>query len=289
MDKRIRQAFTLIELLVVIAIIGILSGLIVVSMGAMTQKATIAKSQVFSNSLRNSLMMNLVSEWKFDDISGTAAVDSWKGNNNGLLVNFLDVSEKYGDNSDSGWMSSSNCISGTCLKFDGSNDFIQMTEKTYSLDTGVTFSFWAKKDLEHNGRVLGNTAAGNYRRLIFLENSTLYLETDTDGDSCSGTPTHDTKWHYYVITAFSKIARFYEDTRIITANNGVSNGNITLNAISGAYIFNGILDEIRIYDAVMPTSQIKENYYAGLNSLLANGSINAKEYSEKINSIAVNE
>ncbi|MFA5072106.1 MAG: prepilin-type N-terminal cleavage/methylation domain-containing protein, partial [Candidatus Pacearchaeota archaeon] len=33
MTRLIRQAFTLIELLVVIAIIGILSGLIVVSMG----------------------------------------------------------------------------------------------------------------------------------------------------------------------------------------------------------------------------------------------------------------
>jgi prepilin-type N-terminal cleavage/methylation domain-containing protein len=53
MNELIKKAFTLIELLVVIAIIGILSGLIVVSMGGVTQKANIAKAQVFSNSLKN--------------------------------------------------------------------------------------------------------------------------------------------------------------------------------------------------------------------------------------------
>jgi prepilin-type N-terminal cleavage/methylation domain-containing protein len=63
MNKLLRQAFTLIELLVVIAIIGILSGLIVVSMSGVTQKANIAKAQVFSNSLRNSLMLIIVGEW----------------------------------------------------------------------------------------------------------------------------------------------------------------------------------------------------------------------------------
>jgi prepilin-type N-terminal cleavage/methylation domain-containing protein len=58
MKKTVSIAFTLIELLVVIAIIGILSGLIVVTMNGVTQKANIAKAQVFSNSLRNALMLN---------------------------------------------------------------------------------------------------------------------------------------------------------------------------------------------------------------------------------------
>ena len=61
-----RTAFTLIELLVVIAIIGILSGLIIVSVSGAAQKATIAKAQIFSNSLRNSLMMNMVAEFKLE-------------------------------------------------------------------------------------------------------------------------------------------------------------------------------------------------------------------------------
>ncbi|MFA5013447.1 MAG: type II secretion system protein, partial [Candidatus Paceibacterota bacterium] len=88
MNKRLFRAFTLIELLVVIAIIGILSALIIVGMNSTTQKATIAKAQVFSNSLRNSLMGNLISEWKFDQVNVPAAnqtPDSWSGGNTGTL------------------------------------------------------------------------------------------------------------------------------------------------------------------------------------------------------------
>jgi hypothetical protein len=51
----------------------------------------------------------------------------------------------------------------------------------------------------------------------------------------------------------------------------------------------GKMDEVRLYNAAMPTSQIKEQYYTGLNSLLINGGISKEEYGERINSIAINE
>jgi|WetSurMetagenome_2_1015567.scaffolds.fasta_scaffold222221_2 prepilin-type N-terminal cleavage/methylation domain-containing protein len=123
MSKLFKKAFTLIELLVVIAIVGILSGLIVVSMSGMTQKAVVAKARIFSSSLRNSLMINLVSDWKLDDASGTVAADTW-GTNNGTLTSFADTTAGYGDANTSGWVSSSNCVFNTCLKFDGTDDRI---------------------------------------------------------------------------------------------------------------------------------------------------------------------
>jgi prepilin-type N-terminal cleavage/methylation domain-containing protein len=103
MHKLLKQAFTLIELLVVIAIIGILSGLIVVSMSGVTQKATIAKAQVFSNSLRNSLMLNLISEWKLDG----NANDSWSGGNNGTWYG-----SEEGTNTSANYRPSDECVSG---------------------------------------------------------------------------------------------------------------------------------------------------------------------------------
>jgi hypothetical protein len=39
-----------------------------------------------------------------------------------------------------------------------------------------------------------------------------------------------------------------------------------------------LADDVRIYNAVIPISQIKEQYYAGLNKLLANGAITKDEY-----------
>ncbi|MFA5013700.1 MAG: type II secretion system protein, partial [Candidatus Paceibacterota bacterium] len=89
------KAFTLIELLVVIAIIGILSALIIVGMNSTTQKATIAKAQAFSHSVDSALMSSKVSEWNFNNLSGTVdqdissaanfVTDTW-GSNYGTAV-----------------------------------------------------------------------------------------------------------------------------------------------------------------------------------------------------------
>jgi hypothetical protein len=52
---------------------------------------------------------------------------------------------------------------------------------------------------------------------------------------------------------------------------------------------NGSIDDVRVYNAAIPTSQIKEQYYAGLNSLLADGSITSEEYKERIKIISIND
>lgn len=42
------------------------------------------------------------------------------------------------------------------------------------------------------------------------------------------------------------------------------------------------MDDVRIYNVAMSTSQIKEQYYSGLNSLLASGNINKEEYKQRL-------
>jgi len=74
-----QKSFTLIELLVVIVIIGILAGVIMISTSSSIDKANVAKAKTFSESIKNNLMLNLVSEWNFDD-SSNPYKDFW-GNN----------------------------------------------------------------------------------------------------------------------------------------------------------------------------------------------------------------
>jgi len=50
--------------------------------------------------------------------------------------------------------------------------------------------------------------------------------------------------------------------------------------------FNGLMDDIRIYNTALSSSQIKQNYIAGLNSMLSNGNISKQEYNERINALA---
>jgi hypothetical protein len=51
--------------------------------------------------------------------------------------------------------------------------------------------------------------------------------------------------------------------------------------------YNGYIDEVRIFGAALSSSQIKQNYIAGLNSMLANGNISKQEYNERINNLIV--
>jgi hypothetical protein len=50
--------------------------------------------------------------------------------------------------------------------------------------------------------------------------------------------------------------------------------------------FTGSIDDVRMYKAAVPTSQIQEQYYAGLNKLLANGGITKEEYIERSSVLA---
>jgi prepilin-type N-terminal cleavage/methylation domain-containing protein len=97
------KSFTLIEILVVIVVVGILSSFILVGMSSITSDANIAKGKAFANSLKNSLLMNLVSEWKLDETSGSTSYDSWS-QNNGTVT---------------GATITTDCVSGKCLEFDG--------------------------------------------------------------------------------------------------------------------------------------------------------------------------
>ncbi len=125
-------AFTLIELLVVIAIIGILSGLIITTMSGATESARIAKLKVYSNSVRDILGANMVSEWKLDQVNVPAAnqtPDSW-GSNAGTL------NGPSGAQNLPQLQSSASCISGGCFSFDGTDDYVDCEGGT-SLDFGT--------------------------------------------------------------------------------------------------------------------------------------------------------
>jgi prepilin-type N-terminal cleavage/methylation domain-containing protein len=298
MNKLIKQAFTLIELLVVIAIIGILSGLIVVSMGGVTDKATIAKSQVFSNSLRNSLMLNIVAQYSFDDIveydSGTKLInspgiipDSWK-TNTGTAYN----SPILKDGND--------CVSGKCVSFDGVDDYISVNSvDDFNLSkTGqLTVGLWFKTNVINSTAIIqkgnewmfypitGNVVGFLVRGTTTWRYSSTYSGVQTD------------KWYYIVGVATYSGTNLNMNFYLNGKSYGQTNVNTDLGTTTNALIigstwsnrFNGSIDDLRIYNAAMSASQVQEQYYAGLNSLLANGNIDTNEYTERINSLAINE
>jgi prepilin-type N-terminal cleavage/methylation domain-containing protein len=293
MKKIIKQAFTLIELLVVIAIIGILSGLIIVTMNGATQKATIAKAQVFSNSLRNSLMMNLVSEWKFDG-SGVAdggaantayTQDTWSGTNNCTMP--ATAPTVY---------SGSSCVSGSCLSFNGLTDYLNCGNNSNLNITGdITISAWIKPNTLLSDRTILRNGYG-INSFTFRQSSGRigFGYTYSNGTWVNLYTTNSiltTNFQYVVVTISGISLKFYLDGVNVLGNTTGANINnrdvgnrftsIGNDTVNDQY-FGGIIDEIRIYNAAIPISQIKEQYYAGLNKLFTKETITKEEYQNRV-------
>ncbi|MFA5714614.1 MAG: LamG-like jellyroll fold domain-containing protein [Candidatus Paceibacterota bacterium] len=302
MNKRL-IAFTLIELLVVIAIVGILSGLIIVGMNGMTNNAKIAKAQVFSNSLRNALMMKIVSEWKFDNGTlGNSAVvgdilDTWGENNAVTVATSPGPIIKGG----------SDCVYEKCLSFDG-NDYIDIAGSNLSTSdlaiTGeITLSVWVKfnqRDTTQSIIGRGNplSAPGDYGYALsrYGGNNRIYFDnysTTARSYANSNAIITDTNWHFIVAT--------WDGTTNLNGRKIYIDGVLDKQDIStisfmgqpnyyfrigetgnGLYPINGLIDDIRVYNVVVPISQIKEQYYAGMNSLVSNGGLLKEEYGQRI-------
>lgn len=309
MNKLIKKAFTLIELLVVIAIIGILSSLIVVSMGGIATKANIAKSQVFSNSIRNSLMINMVGEWEFDGTAtdGTTAtnadvVDTWGGVNNGSVTVPARTHTPI-------VKTGSNCINGSCLQFDGTADYVSCgAGVSLNLVNAITITAWiypVEDKLEAivmdqvGGGGTGGVPVEFYRQVGGQLRFVSYY------NSIPGTITHAqggniplNVWSFVTATFDKNLTIGAGKVYINGLQVGTGNDQTPLPILEGfrsigsygggGWYFNGKIDDVRIYNAAILASQIKEQYYVGLNNLLISNKITKEEYNSKISQLAIN-
>ena len=57
---------------------------------------------------------------------------------------------------------------------------------------------------------------------------------------------------------------------------------IPTNPLTVGKSFMGKMDDVRVYDAALSSSQIKQNYIAGLESLLAKGLISEDEFKQRL-------
>jgi len=306
-QSKIEKAFTLIELLVVIAIIGILAGMVVVNMSGATESARIAKVKVFSNSIQDSLLMNRVSEWNFDEASGTSALDTW-GSNPGTFTSA--PARKSG----------SDCVSGGCLSFDGTDDYVDVGKLgNFGSNLNVfSVTVWVKtadtrtlrsimKQINNGGSdVFGiEPNRGTLSPGCNLDDSaigqTLFYVRDNAGLSFArhiAYNIYDGSWHHIawnMINSSSNSMQIYVDGRgqtlygscsqspssFIDFNQSVYIGAANNRGTPGGHL-NGSIDEVRIYSAPLASSAVREQYAAGLDKLLANGQITQQDYQQRL-------
>ena len=292
------KSFTLIEILVVIVVIGVLSAFILVGMNSITSSASIAKGKAFANSVRNSLLISLVSEWKFEGptaaegtVTTNDAKDSW-GSNNATVIGGNPL------------IKSSNCVSGKCIAFDGTGDVISIPNSTtFNFGSYMSVFFWAKAAASVTETyIISKYAGGGQYGFLMASSSSgpgrfvIYLYDDgTENENhhkswLTSSIVFDNSWHLYGFVWNAGTGYIYIDGLSVPYTNG---GNLTTNSIwnstanfciggicSGNYV--GSLDEIQIYNQPLSTSQIQEDYYSGLNNLFKNNRITSVEFSRKL-------
>jgi len=280
------KSFTLIELLVVIVIIGILAGVIMISTSSSIDKANFAKAKAFSSTVQNELLSNLVSEWTFDN-SSNLGEDTW-GNNHGIIHGTIPQAKN-------------NCVFGACLSFNNNSDYIDCGNNDNLNSSSITIAGWIKI----------SNLTGTYQFLVDHKYSeVIYLGAMQVGETLHPRAyikdhlgvakflenmnynLNDKLWHYLALTYNDGNGKLWLDGIVVDDENYWSGGLPSSSSCktfisnSGSYPVNGLIDDVRIYNAALSSSQIKQNYIAGLNSMLANGNISKEDYNERINTLA---
>ena len=291
-----KKSFTLIEILVVIVVIGVLSAFILVGINSISDSASVAKGKAFANSLRNSLLTSLVSEWKFDETGTTTiAKDSWL-TYDGTLTGFVFT------DANSGWRIGSQCVSGGCLSFDGLSDYVSIGNISDLKTQNFTVFGWLKSgtDVSTYRDVITSTTDGNgfnqaYHVRVQITNGLIFARSGNgtaSNDMYSTQKVNDNKWHFFSFSNNKSSVILYTDG-IITGNQAWVGGNLfydnTSIMIGSRYgYFSGLFDEIKYYNQALSTSKINEEYKLGLDNLLISKQITQSEYSIKIDSLKFN-
>ncbi len=187
------------------------------------------------------------------------------GSQNGTAAGYANGTKDYSSFGNNGtvvnatWNSTGGYDGRGAYQFNGSSDYISLTSKTYDLNIGTTFSFWAKKEYPFEDMyVLGSTSSAINRIMFVYLGSRIYLETTTNNDFAIGAFTTGTDWHHYTISCSNYSCTFYEDG-IDTTVDSVITDNITLDriGISGTLNpYNGTLDDILIFNRSLSAEQI---------------------------------
>jgi len=242
----------------------------------------------------------LLSHWKFDENSGNVASDS-ADSNNGVLINSPAwVAGKFNSG----------------LQFNGVNQYVNIsTAEPSNLDPGIgnwTFTAWVKTNNKTmNGIMYGrfndSFSNGCDLRLLNDSASNTYGDFECDGFTSStvvqinaslSPDVFDSNWHFITYMIENSCGNVFVDGINTTTNSG-NNCGLSLNVNSSISnpatyiatdtggsdrIFNGTIDEVRIYNKSLTPTEIFNLYdHNSLNALLNPFALRSQPFFKNLN------
>ena len=213
---------------------------------------------IINRPLAIGLSQGLVGHWTFDgkDMnSATGTAYDISGNrNNGILTN--------GPKEVSGRI-------GQALEFDGVDDYVQVASSSVldNLTKDITISSWVKRDRKNRDFIFFRSDTSQISlSLGFVGDNFVYFGTSASIYANVG---DDTNWHHVLGVIKSGSARIYYDGVLVVTGAVPSLSAIGIIRIgvespySPGTQFDGIIDEVRLYNRALSTDEIKRLYNMG--------------------------
>lgn len=298
--KNKKKGFTLIELLIVVSIIGLLSSIVIVNVNSARDKARVNKTVAYSQQIYRALGADAVGAWDFNEGSGNVVADMSSNKNNGTLGNgSCSPGSGYCPQWAEGLIFSGGTF-GKALSFDGSNDYVALTDKDMlsfgngAKDYPFTILAWININdaADTNKAVLSkwNAYGGTQKEYIFFRRGEYGLrQLDFMLYDYSTLAAIERYSETVQLSGWQLVGAVYDGRGGSTAADGMAlylngnmlsstainnanyvsmeNGNLQLRAgnDSGGYFsFNGIIDEVYLYSKALTSAQIQQHYTEGL-------------------------
>ncbi len=262
MIKKHSQAFTLIELLVVIAVIGILAGIVLVSLSGSKEKAELAKNISFSSQIHRAFGAYAIGVWDFDSLDG-AVYSDMSGYGSHCTPNDVTL------------VANDIATFNNALEFDGTSSYCNCGSKN-SLNpmTEITIEAWVYRKGDGTIATLQGIAhkkEGTENYLLGYNQSDGLIKFSLESDDISSNDALPLEeWtHIVAVKGRDNSMRMYVNGSIQSDTSSCSQPLVSTTdlyiGVYGSNYFEGIIDEVRIYNETLSNSVIKEHYLASLN------------------------
>jgi hypothetical protein len=212
-----------------------------------------------------------VGNWNLDEGSGTTVIDSSGSNNNGTISGATYTNDTPHKAAGQG-------AGKYALSFDGVNDCVNVNDSpSLRISGNITMSLWIKPNLGTRQVLIDKGYNGAFRLgyiseyppypIIWMHGNGTSYESGTAYPS-----TENNKWQYLVLvrdTAIKKYRAYRDGVLITTTSYAIDPAdtgfNVTLGCrIGGSEFFNGLMDEVQIYNHALTASEIQKLYAQGL-------------------------
>lgn len=200
----------------------------------------------------NGELAGIVGWWKFDETEGTTAKDSSDGNHNGTLIG------------NAKWTQGK--INGA-IDLDGKGSFVQIADKSaFNIAGQITIACWANiRSVPSEYMAIVTKGDGSWRLSTAQQGRKFHGSVNNYNsivlDGSTEVPANE--WHYVALVYNSEEVRIYVDGRLDAAKpwkGGIALNDFDVlvgeNAEKKGRFFDGLIDDVRIYNYALKESDI---------------------------------